>query len=146
MKYVIIIKLGTVTAPDMIMIMPHHVLIILTLTFNQGRTERNHKNSKYSIISETDCSSNIYQVCCEDIVRLKVYIIFSQSNYLDLIRPIGRIRDVNKKDLSHHGLSSEATSTGSVYFLLSFFSPSGRPDMTGRKKTKFVCLFVCFIA
>ena len=37
---VVIIKLGTVTASDMIM---HHVLIRLTLTFIQGHTD--HENS-----------------------------------------------------------------------------------------------------
>ena len=37
---VIIIKLGPVTAADMVM---HHVLIILTLTFIQGHTALNHE-------------------------------------------------------------------------------------------------------
>ena len=47
---VIIVELGTVTASDMRM---HHVLIILTMTFIQGRKNRNHENNKYFIISET---------------------------------------------------------------------------------------------
>ncbi|MCK5920367.1 MAG: hypothetical protein KAG66_05465, partial [Methylococcales bacterium] len=46
----IIIKLATVTASDMIM---HRVLIMLTLTFIQGRTDLNRENNKCSIISET---------------------------------------------------------------------------------------------
>ena len=52
---VIIIKLGTVTASDMLM---HHVLIILTLTVI---SHFNHEHKKCSIISETlqgiPCSS-----------------------------------------------------------------------------------------
>ena len=47
---VMIIKLGTVTASDMLL---HHVLIILTLTFIQGNTDVNHENNKGLIISET---------------------------------------------------------------------------------------------
>ena len=47
---VIIIKLGTVTASDMVR---HHVLIILTSTFIQGYTDLNHENNICSIISET---------------------------------------------------------------------------------------------
>ena len=48
---VIIIKLGTVSASDMLM---HHVLIILTMTLIQGHTDLNHyKYKKCSIISET---------------------------------------------------------------------------------------------
>ena len=46
---VIIVKLGTMTATDMGM---HRVLIILTLTFIQGHTDRNHENNKCLIISE----------------------------------------------------------------------------------------------
>ena len=42
----ITIKLGTVTASDMIML---HVLIILTMTFIQGHTGLNHENNKCSI-------------------------------------------------------------------------------------------------
>ena len=44
---VIIVKIGTVTASDMIM---HHVLIILT--FIQGHTYLNHEKNQSSIISE----------------------------------------------------------------------------------------------
>ena len=40
---VIIIKLGTVTASDMVM---HHVLIILTLTCIQCHTDLNRENKK----------------------------------------------------------------------------------------------------
>ena len=49
---VIIIKLGMVTASDMVM---HHVLIILTVTFTelQGYIDLNHENNKCLIISET---------------------------------------------------------------------------------------------
>ena len=47
---IIIIKLGTVTASDMVM---HHVFIILTVTFIQGHTDLNPENNKRSIISET---------------------------------------------------------------------------------------------
>ena len=47
---VIIIKLGTETASDMLM---HHVLIILTLTFIRGHTDLNHENNKCLIILET---------------------------------------------------------------------------------------------
>ena len=44
------------------------MLILLTLTFTEGHTNSNHKNNKYSIISEkTHCSSNAHQVCWEDI-------------------------------------------------------------------------------
>ena len=47
---IIIVKLGTMTASDMMM---HRVLIILTLTFTQGQTDLNHENNKGLIISET---------------------------------------------------------------------------------------------
>ena len=47
---VIIIKLGTVTASDML---THHMLFILTLTLIQGHTDLNHDNNKCLIISET---------------------------------------------------------------------------------------------
>ena len=46
----VLIKLGTITALDMLM---HHVLIILTLTFIQGRTDLNHEHHKCLITSET---------------------------------------------------------------------------------------------
>ena len=45
---VILIKLGKVTASDIVM---HHMIIILTLTFNQSHTYPNHENNKCSIIS-----------------------------------------------------------------------------------------------
>ena len=76
---VIIVKLGMVTASDMIM---HHVLIILTLIFIQGHTELNHENNKCSIISETVEATSIRFAV--KIVRLKVYTIFSQSDDLAL--------------------------------------------------------------
>ena len=46
---VIILKLGMVTASDMEM---HHMLIILTLAFIQGRMDLNHENNKCSIVLE----------------------------------------------------------------------------------------------
>ena len=68
-----IIKLGTVIATDMGM---HHVLIIFNLTFIQGRIDLNHENNKCSIISEIVQGMPItFPV---KIVRLKVYLIFSQ--------------------------------------------------------------------
>ena len=76
---VIFIKLGRVTASDMKM---HHVLIILTLTFTQGHTYLNHENNKCSIISETVQAIPIRFAV--KIVRLKVCIIFSQSDDLAL--------------------------------------------------------------
>ena len=63
------------TASDMVM---HHVLIILTLTFSQGHTDRNHENNKGLIISETVQAISIKFAV--KIVRLKIYIIFSQSD------------------------------------------------------------------
>ena len=66
-----------VTASDMVM---RHVLIILTLTFDQGYTDLNHENDICSIISETVQAISIKFVV--KIVQLKVYIIFSQSNDL----------------------------------------------------------------
>ena len=71
---VIIIQFGTVTASDIIM---HHVLIILTLTFVQGHTDLNNEN-KCLIISETVQTMPIKFAV--KIVRLKVYMIFSQSD------------------------------------------------------------------
>ena len=74
---VIIIKLGTVTASDMLM---HLMLILLTLTFIQGHTDLNHESNKCPIISETiQAIPNKFAV---KIVRLKIYIIFSQSDDL----------------------------------------------------------------
>ena len=52
------------------------------MTFIQGRTDLNFENDKYFIISETvQAMPFTYAV---KIVRLKVYIIFSQSNDHDL--------------------------------------------------------------
>ena len=76
---VIISKLGTVTASDMIM---HHVLIIFTLTFIQDHTYVNPENNQCSIISEIVQAISIKFAV--KIVRLKVYIIFSQSDDLAL--------------------------------------------------------------
>ena len=50
MLKVVIVKLGTVTAPDMRM---HDAFIILTLTFIQGHIDLKHENSKCLIITET---------------------------------------------------------------------------------------------
>ena len=76
---VIIIKLGTVAASEMVM---HRLLIILTLTFIQGHTDLNHENNQCSIISETVQAIPIKLSVKK--VRLKVYIIFSQSDELAL--------------------------------------------------------------
>ena len=76
---VLIIKLGTVTASDTRL---HHVLIIFTLTFTQGHTDLNHENIKCFIISETVQTMPINFAV--KITRLKVYIIFSQSDDLAL--------------------------------------------------------------
>ena len=71
-------KLGTVTASDMGM---HHVLMTLTLTFIQCHTGLTHENNKCFIIIETVQAMPIFTV---KIVRLKIYIILSQSDDLDL--------------------------------------------------------------
>ena len=70
----VIIKFGMVTASDMVM---HHVLIIWTLIFILGHTDRNHENNNCSIISETIQAIPIKFAV--KIVRLKVdlYNIFS---------------------------------------------------------------------
>ena len=80
-----IVKLGTVTASDMRM---HHVLIMLTLTFIQGHTDLDHGN-KCSIISKTVLAMPIKFAL--KIVRLKVYIIGSQSDDLAL-HPRSQVR------------------------------------------------------
>ena len=64
---VIITKLSMVTASDMVM---HHVLIILTLTFIQGRTDLNHENNKCPVISESVQAIPI--TFAVNIVQLKV--------------------------------------------------------------------------
>ena len=66
-EVIIIIRLGTVTASDMLM---HHVLIILTLTFIQGHTDLNHENNTCLIMSETIQAMPIKFAV--KVVRLKV--------------------------------------------------------------------------
>ena len=62
---VIIVKLGTVRTSSNVKM--HHVLIIITFTFIQGRqADFNHENNQCSIISETAHASNAHQVSCED--------------------------------------------------------------------------------
>ena len=68
-----------VTASDMVM---HHVLIILPLAFIQGHTDLNHENKTCSILSKTVQAIPIKFVV--KIVRLKVYIIISESDDLAL--------------------------------------------------------------
>ena len=46
---VIIIKLGMVTASDMLM---HHILVVLTLTFIQGHTDVNYEIITVRLFSE----------------------------------------------------------------------------------------------
>ena len=53
---------GMVTASNIVM---HHMLIILTLTFIQGHTYRNHSNNKCLIDSET-LKAIPTTFCCED--------------------------------------------------------------------------------
>ena len=67
---VTIIKLGTVTASDMLM---YHVLIILTSTFIQGHTDLNNENSKCLIIAETIQAMPI-TFAAKPIVQQKVYL------------------------------------------------------------------------
>ena len=71
---VIIIKFGTVTASDIIM---HHMLSTLTLTI-----QRSHRYTKYLKIFP--CFQAMPITFAVKIVRLKVYIICSQSDDLDL--------------------------------------------------------------
>ena len=71
---VTIIKLDTVAASDMLM---HHVVIILTLTFIQGHTKLNDEKNKLMFDYFRNSSSN--PLFAVKIVRLKVYVIFSQS-------------------------------------------------------------------
>ena len=75
---VIIVKLSTVTASDNMVI--HHVLLILTLTFIQGYTDRNHENNKGSIISET--VQAVLITFAVKIVRLKVYMTVASPRTL----------------------------------------------------------------
>ena len=60
----------------------HHMLIILTLTFIQGRTDLNHENNKWLIISEAVQAIPIRFAV--KIVQLNVFIIVSQSDDLAL--------------------------------------------------------------
>ena len=60
---------NTVTDLDMRM---HHVLIILTLTFIQGHTDRNYENNNCLIISKTIQAMTI--TFAVKIVRLRVYM------------------------------------------------------------------------
>ena len=76
---VIIIKLGTITASDKLM---HHMLIILALTFIQGHINLIHENNTFFIISET--LQAVLIKFAVKIVRLKVWMIFSQSDGLAL--------------------------------------------------------------
>ena len=76
----IAIKLDALTAPVTKM---HHVFSISTLTFTQGHADLNRKNNKCSIISETVQAMVPIKFAVE-IVRLKVYIILSQSDDLAL--------------------------------------------------------------
>ena len=76
---VMAIKFDTVTASVREM---HQVLIILTLTFIQGHTDLNHENHKCLLILETVKGMPIsFSV---KIVRLKIYVIFCQSDDLAL--------------------------------------------------------------
>ena len=58
---VIIVNLGTVIASDMRL---YRVLIVLTLTFIQGLTDRNHENNMFYYFKYH--SNNAHHVCCED--------------------------------------------------------------------------------
>ena len=76
-----IVKLGMVTASDMRM---HDVLIILTLTFIQGQTDRNHENYQCMIISETVKAKAI--TFAGKTVRLKVYVTTASPMTLTFIQ------------------------------------------------------------
>ena len=95
---VLITKLGTVTASDMLM---HHVLIILTLTFIQGHTDLNHENNKCMIIS------NIIQALpitfAAMIVRLKVYMTTSSPITLPFIQGHTCVSNVSTVNLQYIG-------------------------------------------
>ena len=102
----IIIKLSTATASDMMM---HHVLIILALTFIQDHTDINRENSKCSIISETVQTMPVNFAVM--IVRLKIDVIFSQSDDLALhSRSRLRLKLDKRLNLNH---SSHVS--GSIY-------------------------------
>ena len=88
----VIIKHFKVTASDMRM---HHMLIVLTLTFIQSRTDLNIENNKCSIISETDCHlpqrscfffrsyllDFLFSFLCQDIVPKKKAKVQSSSKH-----------------------------------------------------------------
>ena len=73
---VVIIKLSTVTASDML---KHHVLSILALTFIQGHTDMNHENNKCLIISET-IQAMPHQIYCEDSPTKGLYTILKSDD------------------------------------------------------------------
>ena len=77
----IIIKLGTVTALVTII---HRVFMILTLTFIQGHTDRNHENNKCLIFSETIQALPIKLAA--KLVRLKVYMTIANPSTLTFIQ------------------------------------------------------------
>ena len=60
----------------------HHESVFFTLTFIQGHTYLIHDNNTSSIISETVQAMSI--TFAVHIVRLKVYVIVSQSGDRDL--------------------------------------------------------------
>ena len=84
-----------VTASDMRM---HRVLIIFTLTFTQGHTDRNHENNKCLIISDTiqamSIKFGVISICVtlSEIVRLKVYMTIGSPMTLTFIRGHNKVR------------------------------------------------------
>ena len=72
---IIIVKLGTVTASDMVM---HHVLIILSWTFIHIYTDLNHEHNKCLIILVTIQAIPI--TFAVKIDRLKIYYDHCQSD------------------------------------------------------------------
>ena len=76
-----IVKLGTVTASFTRM---HHVLILLTLPFIQGHTDRHHEHNKGSIMSDTiQAMPTTFAV---QIVRLKVHMTIAGPMTLTFIQ------------------------------------------------------------
>ena len=80
-RFLIIITLGMETASDMGI---YHVLIILTLTFIQGKSDLNHENNKCLIISETFQAMPIKFAL--EIVRLKVSMTIASPMTLTCIQ------------------------------------------------------------
>ena len=78
---VIIVKLGMVTASNMIM---HRVLIILAMTLIQGHTDLKHENNECLIISETIQAMPINFAV--KIVRLRVYMTIASLMTLTFIQ------------------------------------------------------------